>query len=145
MLNEIRVKVNQMCNTDYDPPELYEEVVVRSARKEHRCSECGRTIETGESYLYVFGVWQGSPNQYKVCRHCNVAKCWLVAECGGFLFEGIEEDIHGHAQEYGSTTSAALYRIVVGMRRKWRRRDGGMMPLPGLPAISAEQGKLDYR
>ena len=132
-----------MCNTDYDPADLYQQSV-RRARKEHRCAECYRRIEAGETYRYVFGVWSGVSSSYHVCQHCNIALLWLVAECIGFMHGGIKEEIHEHAQEYNrSTAGFSLYRIAIGMDRKWRRKDGTMMPPPKIPSISQKQGRTD--
>lgn len=30
----------------------------RVAKKEHICCECGKTIQKGERYQYVYGVWE---------------------------------------------------------------------------------------
>ena len=43
----------------------------RVARKEHKCCECGKTIEKGEQYQYSSGIWSGEPQEYKQCESCN--------------------------------------------------------------------------
>jgi hypothetical protein len=59
-----------MCSLDdYETPDLYSQRTVK-AKKEHKCSECGYTIQPGEQYEYVFGVWGGVPNTYKTCMRC---------------------------------------------------------------------------
>ena len=45
----------------------------RSARKEHRCMECGRTIGPGETYRYWTWAWEGTVDTDKMCAHCNAA------------------------------------------------------------------------
>jgi len=40
------------------------------ARKQHRCCECGRTIEPGEHYLRVTEVWDHDPCTFKTCTEC---------------------------------------------------------------------------
>lgn len=143
MLNYLDDEVNQMCNTDYDQPDLYRERV-GVARKAHSCTECGRRIGAGESYRRVFGVWHGDAYLYKVCQHCNIALIWLLAECRGFLFHGIQEDILDHAREAPAPQSVALYRIAIGMSRGWRGWRSASFPLPRLPMITARQGAFDY-
>ncbi len=44
----------------------------RRARKEHKCCECGQTINKGDLYQYSSGIWDGEPSSYKQCFSCNV-------------------------------------------------------------------------
>jgi hypothetical protein len=58
---------------------------------------------------------------------------WLTKECGGYLYQGVAEDIIEHAREgYGF----GVYRLAVGIRNDWKRKDGSLWPIPKLPAIS---------
>lgn len=120
-----------MCSIDYDPPSLYVRTT-RKARKQHKCSECRRSIEPGETYQHVAGVWDGGMSTYKTCQHCVAGQNLLIDKCGGFLHEGIEEDLveHLHPSIKWSTQAA---RVVVGMRRKWKSFKGaGLMTAPVL-------------
>lgn len=103
-------------------------------RKEHHCTECGRTLPRGESHELVTGFFDGHWVTYRTCSHCLVAAEWLRAECGGSLFRGVQEDIHEHLDSgYGF----GLARLAVGMRRRWTRFDGnGIMAIPRLPRLS---------
>lgn len=104
-----------------------------TARKAHRCNECGRTIEPGESYLCEFltDKEQGA-RVHKTCAHCQIVREWLLRECGGWLYSGIAEDIGDHAG-YGMPVA----RLVVGINRQWYRIDGSLMPVPTLPQGAA--------
>ena len=104
-----------------------------TARKAHRCNECGRTIEPGESYLCEFltDEEQGA-RVHKTCAHCQIVREWLLRECGGWLYSGIAEDIGDHAG-YGMPVA----RLVVGINRQWYRIDGSLMPVPTLPQGAA--------
>lgn len=105
----------------------------RKARKTHRCNECYRDIQTGETYLYETHIWDGKVNTHKTCQHCLVVRSWLLGECGGFLYGAIEEDIREHAWEgYG----VEVKMMAVGMERKWTRKDGKPWRLPRLPKVS---------
>lgn len=42
----------------------------RTARKEHRCCECGGTIQPGAVYEYVRGLWDGYWSTFKTCLPC---------------------------------------------------------------------------
>jgi hypothetical protein len=106
------------------------------ARKPHKCGECHRVIEPGERYNIHAGTYEGEFVTHKTCEHCTVARDWLSAECGGWLYEGVEEDISEHATNglYGRP----VMRLAIGMRRKWRTRKGALMPVPEVPATTHE-------
>jgi hypothetical protein len=78
-----------MCNCgDYEPPEFAWDRNVK-AKKRHRCGECLRAIEPGETYQKCCGKWDGEFNTYKTCLGCiDLAKrsgveCW----CFGRLMD----------------------------------------------------------
>lgn len=102
----------------------------RKAKKEHRCKECKRTIEPGERYSYETFHWDGEFHVHKTCEHCIVVRDWLQAECGGWLFGGVEEDFDEHSNKYGR---ADLLRISVGMDWKWCGPSGRLLPVPAMP------------
>lgn len=103
------------------------------AKKHHKCTECYRQIRPGEKYLVETTVYEGRREGHKICAHCNVVRDWLMAECGGWLYGGIEEDIRGHAYEgYGM----AVRRLAVGMGRYWARKNGELLPIPKMPITS---------
>lgn len=97
-----------------------------TARREHVCGECQRTIAVGEQYEAICGKCDGSMVRYKTCRHCIAARAWLSRECGGWLFEGVLPDLQEHWDEDGIHTRE-LGRLIHGMRRKWRKRNGELM------------------
>jgi hypothetical protein len=41
------------------------------ARKPHRCCECCRTIEVGERYHRVDGIWEGTADSFATCDRCE--------------------------------------------------------------------------
>jgi hypothetical protein len=49
----------------------------RKARKAHKCCECLGTIQSGETYHYHHGVWDGVAGDHKVCMDCEA----LRGEC----------------------------------------------------------------
>lgn len=60
------------CSCDYndwDMPTIYRENMQR-ARKEHKCSECGESIMPGDTYRYIFGVWDDKPDTFHQCLPC---------------------------------------------------------------------------
>jgi hypothetical protein len=109
----------------------------RKARKEHRCTECYRVIPVGEIYLNEGCLWDGRKDTYKICSHCQVVRNWLSAECGGWLYEGVREDIYEHAFEgnYGK----GVIMLSVGMGRQWKKKNGDMWRVPSLPKTTHQR------
>lgn len=63
------------CYCDYDAPEFYIKEI-RKARKQRKCYECGRSIETGERYEHVRGKWDGDVASYDTCPRCLDLRIW---------------------------------------------------------------------
>ena len=62
-----------LCSRDEKP----------TARKEHKCCECKRTIKKGEKYSYFFGVWYEDgygkfTGAYKTCLECEKDWCKIL-------------------------------------------------------------------
>lgn len=108
----------------------------RRAAKEHRCEECGRTIPVGERYSYASGKFEGDFFDAKQCVHCAAAAGWLLKECHGFLYGGVLEDLEEHRYNgYPFAKTMGLMRLIVGIRRDWKRFDGrGLMAVPKVAA-----------
>jgi hypothetical protein len=64
------------CACDYDPPEFYSSKI-RTARKAHRCEECGNEIRPGDRYEHVVGKWDGWLDTVKTCQHCVDLTTWV--------------------------------------------------------------------
>jgi hypothetical protein len=103
----------------------------RTARKEHICTECGRTIGKGERYYNARGFIDRRFDQYYTCRHCDAASQWLVKVCRGYLFSGVLEELVEHFEEEPYPISTiGLGRLIVRMRAKWRDRNGKLVEEP---------------
>lgn len=101
------------------------------ARKNHKCSECRRIIQSGEKYHLESLVFEREFSAHKTCSHCSVMRQWLIENCSGFVYEGVREDIWEHAQEYDNMGMKFL-RAAVGMRRRWTKKNGQLMKVPEL-------------
>ena len=82
-----------MCSIDENNPEIYWESKP-TARKVHKCCECGSPIDPGEKYHLVKGVWEGSFSTFKTCTICNQVKNEAYANgvdciCFGELWETV--------------------------------------------------------
>ncbi len=118
-----------MCRIDDAERCEFNSAATFKARKTHKCGECYRTIEPGETYERAIGVMQGDFFTYKTCAHCVAARGWLVRECRGYIYSQVEEELREHWREDGIHTRE-LARLIWGMRRKWTRRNGTRMELP---------------
>ncbi len=81
-------------NDDY--PEIHSEKR-QKARKEHKCCECGRVIEKGETYECASGKWEGDFRVYKTCEECLDIRSTFF--CGGFTYTCVHEYLWNHLQE----------------------------------------------
>lgn len=57
----------------------------RKARKEHKCSCCGRIIRAGEKYLVHFSVYDGDATSNKMCSECERDRDTFAKAHHGFL------------------------------------------------------------
>lgn len=121
-----------MCMIDdCETYSIYHEKDAVRAKKAHKCNECGRPIEPGETYRCTSGLGDGCWTVNKVCAHCTVAAKWLLHNCHGYMDTCVREDIEHHVEDYRRMD---LARVAVGMRRKWKRvRRTEMMPIPQMP------------
>ena len=81
------------CFCDYEAPEFYDRTE-RTARKRHRCCECGHDIQPGERYEHVSGKWDGQLNTFKTCEACVDLRDSLSAHSGCFQHEGLSEEYY---------------------------------------------------
>lgn len=125
-----------MCMIDDVDPVTLLAREYRTAKKEHECAECRRTIRAKETYLSERFVFEGDFTNYKICSHCEVARKWLMAECGGTVYGGVAEDIREHCTE--RYYAMDLYRITVSIGKRWARKNGELLPIPTMPKTSLE-------
>lgn len=66
------------CYCDYEPATFYNRAVP-TARKPHRCEECGGPIKAGEKYESVSALWPdlGGVCTFKTCERCCDIRQWL--------------------------------------------------------------------
>jgi uncharacterized protein with PIN domain len=75
---------------------------IRKARKEHRCSYCGREIKPGEQYRRHVQVDGREMMTYKDCKECAVKGAVLWDEHGNdTCYMDTEEGLKETAQEMG--------------------------------------------
>ena len=111
------------CFCDYEAPAFYSKVEY-SARKEHQCEECGKSIQAGERYERVTGKWDGRMDFFKTCSRCTALRDHLKAHvrcfcwAHGSLLENIRTEIDNlPAEAYGSGLLFELGRMAVAIKR----------------------------
>lgn len=117
----------------------------QTARKNHECVECRRTIEPGERYWSSTGVdhYANRVSTWKMCSHCRTLITVGAAAAGcpeawwfEFVLDPFEEgvsfmyDIVFEHHHYAPGVRFRLMRYWVQARRKWRDRTGDLVPLP---------------
>lgn len=108
------------------------------ARKAHRCDECRRDIEPGETYINEVWLWEGEMGRGKTCLQCRAAAHWLNIVCSGWCYEAVIDDLYEHVREEPEVVSSKLVRLVRYARRQWRRRDGSLIPESEVAAWAKE-------
>jgi len=70
-----------------DLPTVYDEVR-RRARKEHTCCECRQTINKGDPYFEISGLWEDRWCRFRQCEECHELFFTAVRENDGPPDEG---------------------------------------------------------
>jgi len=109
-------------------PTMYNEEVV-TARKPHRCCECGTQIAKGEQYESVSGMWDGRFDRSKTCIPCMEirkkategirsgrllrAAC-LWRNCGQYLLDGSPDTDKLYAAVHAPYVNAKQHKGTAG-------------------------------
>lgn len=116
-----------MCSCDSsDGPDAWQETT-RKARKPHRCYECRKTIQPGEVYSYVSGIWE-APDSFHFCLGCrllsrahDIAERVLDPQSECFAPYGqLRSTIRECAREEGAAYAWALQQAVRKLRAERR-------------------------
>ena len=107
-------------DTNYDNgPDFCTESIV-TARKEHKCYECGDIIKPKEQYENCSGKWDGEMKSFKTCLVCKeIRDAFFCSWTYGEVFLNLEEEIcetDGNlSQECINSLSEPAKKIVIGM------------------------------
>jgi len=117
-----------------------------TAKKEHQCGECWRTIDKGETYERLAGKWEGDFWDMKSCTHCSAFRKIIDAVDNDF-WEGAYGGIHAWVDDIGSSpaelaywhskgkySALSLYRWSTWFGGQWRNHDGDLRAVPQLEA-----------
>ena len=75
---------------DLEKPVIHEAKIVE-AKKKHVCCECNGTINPGEKYERVKGLWEGRFDLVKTCLPCMRIRNHYC--CGGFIYGELRETL----------------------------------------------------
>jgi len=92
-----------------------------TARKQHKCYDCGRGIEPGQWYMAVGGMCEGEWWNGKICRRCWSMLSWVKAHipCVCVSFGNMREElveICREAQRQAPGLLFGLYRRMLGSK-----------------------------
>lgn len=73
-----------MCTVELETCDLWSETT-RRARKAHRCSCCRQAIQSGQTYLVHFSVFEGEITAEKMCGRCEAFRAEFAAAHGDEL------------------------------------------------------------
>ena len=111
------------CYCDYDAPEFYHRAE-RKARKSHRCAECGKAIQPGETYEKASGKWDGSFCQFKTCCRCTALREHIKAHvpCACLSHGNLLDDVRTEVENLpAAADGTGLYfeigRLAVAIKR----------------------------
>lgn len=101
------------------------------ARISHRCADCGRTIDPGETYRKGSGMDGGTAWTWKECSHC-LAYMRLSHMCDDWWAdEGYGWEMFADYEAQGRDEE----RWKRQYRRQWRTSHGTLFPIPSRVAV----------
>lgn len=115
------------CYCDYGEAPSVLCITHPTARKPHRCDECSGTIESGQKYERIFGVWEGAAGTFKCCHECEAARDFLTNsfECFCWYLGGVIDAARELIQEKGHLILEESPGVLFQVGRlgvAWRRR-----------------------
>ena len=95
----------------------FENIVVRKARKMHKCYECKRIIERGEHYTIDTVCYDGRVTSYKICSDCMSVRDEFF--CEGWIFGELWNDVECHVHSTrGQISGDCISKLTTRARIK---------------------------
>jgi hypothetical protein len=76
-------------------------------------------------------LYEGSWMSFKTCQHCIAAAQWLIVVCGGWVHQGLYEDLTEHRDEGYNPRWLSI--AASGVRRGWTGKNGKLWRPMTLP------------
>jgi hypothetical protein len=135
-----------VCEVSFDGHcSVWEEWLVKRARKVHACDSCGGTIAVGSSYVGHFSIYEGEVSPEKQCLPCNtIANAFdrehrarvTPASLFPFLVECLDEESYAVDDDLDPDDEDDQFR----MRRPSRLTDSGLRWKYALVEMRARHG-----
>ncbi len=121
------------CDCDYEPCQIYNETRY-TARKEHRCTECGGRIPKGESYVRIESLYDGRWSTDKHCGDCRVTICSVGEILGGkgcfcFALGNMRQDLVDLWDYCNSEVREKLRPVLAAYNAACKAREGHPLPI----------------
>ncbi len=105
----------------------WSETQTRTARKPHKCCECGNVIAKGQKYEHVVWKFEGEFGKYDTCALCVEIR--TVFTCGqSWYFEQLWEEMAEYAFERLTTASKCFRELSPEAKEftleRWRKWKG---------------------
>ena len=106
------------CSYDEGSTSMYVQRTV-TARKQHECYECSRSIRPGERYELVSAIWDGRFRVCKTCPRCLAVREYVTAHapCFCWLHGTVLDDARDTLREYAHLSNGFW---IGGMKRVLR-------------------------
>ena len=112
------------CYCDFDTPAAFVHVNTWTARKKHKCCECGHVIVPGETYERVTGKWDYGIDTFKTCEKCVDLRDALADYNGGcFQYRGLNEAYWAYLNELPLREGLDTHALHAEVFAKHRRGD----------------------
>lgn len=118
------------CSYDYDMPAFYSRTT-RTARKRHRCYECGGAILPGEAYERVGAMWDGRVQSIATCARCTDVREFVRAKTDcciqhGNMLEDLRDAVEHHGWETPGLRFGYLRRTYMADQFRKQMREVGL-------------------
>jgi len=106
------------CNFDFTWTLLKEKTV--TAKKPHRCYECGRVIKPGERYQSLFGVGGGTAYNMPTCLQCQALRDYVESNvpCACLGNGTLLDDAHETVRNIADSADIVGSGFVFGYLRR---------------------------
>jgi hypothetical protein len=123
---------NRRCEIDQEDGNIakFKRILdVKKCQKSHICTECGRTIEVGESYECAHWFCYGNKMHiYKTCRDCEIARrvffgkdYFVYTEIWDAIYEKYRSDIPESCMS--KLTKYHRERLCEEIEQKWEEEE----------------------
>jgi hypothetical protein len=106
-----------MCAIEDAEPWKVVRQQTRKARKPHKCRECRRFIQKGETYQFLAGLHDHGWEQWRWCAHCDAAAQWMNYVCSGYILGGLHEELCEHWQD--GFRDIEFGRLISRQKHRW--------------------------